>query len=93
MEKITFQWLQLYRLYILDKIFYVCMFLTQSCLTLCNPMDDSLPGSSVHEDNFPSKDTGVGCHFLIQGIFPTQGLNQETDALSSDLPGKPQDFL
>ena len=23
--------------------------------------------------NFPSKNTGVGCHFLLQGIFPTQG--------------------
>ena len=25
--------------------------------------------------NFPSKNTGVGCHVLLQGIFPTQGLN------------------
>ena len=24
---------------------------------------------------FPGKNTGVGCHFLLQGIFPTQGLN------------------
>ena len=24
---------------------------------------------------FPGKSTGVGCHFLLQGIFPTQGLN------------------
>ena len=24
---------------------------------------------------FPSKNTGVGCHFLLQGIFLTQGLN------------------
>ena len=23
--------------------------------------------------NFPGKNTGVGCHFLLQGIFPTQG--------------------
>ena len=37
-------------------------------------MDCSLPGSSVHEDS-PSKNTGVGCHDLLQGIFPTQGLN------------------
>ena len=43
----------------------------QSCLTLCNPMDCSPPGSSVHEI-FQAKDTGVGCHFLLQGIFPTQ---------------------
>ena len=32
------------------------------------------PGSSVHGD-FPSKSTGVGCHLLLQGIFPTQGSN------------------
>ena len=25
--------------------------------------------------DFPGKDTGVGCHFLPQGIFPTQGSN------------------
>ena len=37
-------------------------------------MDCSLPGSSVHGDS-PSKNTGVGCHALLQGIFPTQGLN------------------
>ena len=37
-------------------------------------MDYSLPGSSVH-GNSPGKNTGVGCHFLLQGIFPTQGLN------------------
>ena len=31
-------------------------------------------GFSVHGD-FPSKNTGVGCHFLLQGIFLTQGSN------------------
>ena len=41
----------------------------------CNHMDCSPPGSSVH-GTFPSKNTGVvGCHALLQGIFPTQGLN------------------
>ena len=25
--------------------------------------------------HFPGKNTGMGCHFLLQGIFPTQGLN------------------
>ena len=44
----------------------------QSCLTLCNPVDCSLPGSSVHGDS-PGKDTGVGCHALFQGIFLMQG--------------------
>ena len=36
-------------------------------------MDCSLPGPSVHEES-PSKNTGVGCHALLQGIFPTQGI-------------------
>ena len=37
-------------------------------------MDWSPPGSSVHRDS-PGKTTGVGCHALLQGIFPTQGWN------------------
>ena len=47
---------------------------TQLCLTVCNPMDYSLPGSSVHGDS-PGKNTGVGCHALLQGIFSIHGLN------------------
>ena len=46
----------------------------QSCLILCFAMDCSPPGSSVHRD-FPDKNTGVGCHTLLQGIFLTQGSN------------------
>ena len=46
----------------------------QSCLTLCDPLDCTPPGSSVHGDS-PGKNTGVGCHALLQGIFLTQGLN------------------
>ena len=37
-------------------------------------MDYRLPGSSVHGDS-PGKNTGMGCHTLLQGIFPTQGSN------------------
>ena len=51
----------------------VCL-VAQSCLTLCNPMDFSLPGSSVC-GNCLSKNTRVGCHALLQGILPTQGSN------------------
>ena len=43
----------------------------QSCLTLCDPVDCSLPGSW----DSPGKNTGVGCHFLLQGIFMIQGWN------------------
>ena len=46
----------------------------QSCPTLCNSMDCCLPGSSVYGDS-PGKNTGMDCHSLLQGIFPTQGLN------------------
>ena len=42
--------------------------------TLCNPVDCSPPGSSVHGDS-PGKNTRVGCRALLPGIFPTQGLN------------------
>ena len=44
----------------------------QSCLTLCSPMD---PTRLLCPWDFPSKCTGVGCHFLLQGIFLSQGSN------------------
>ena len=47
---------------------------SQSCPILCNLMECSLPGSSVHGVSL-GKNTGVGCHALLQGIFSTQGLN------------------
>ena len=37
-------------------------------------MDCSPPGSSIHGDS-PGKNTGVGCHALLQGISSTQGWN------------------
>ena len=36
----------------------------KQCLTLCNPMDCSPPGSSVHGDSL-GENTGVGCHALL----------------------------
>ena len=44
----------------------------QLCPTLCNIMNCSPPGSSVHGDS-PGKNTGVGCHALLQG-FPDIGI-------------------
>ena len=46
---------------------------------------------SVH-GNFPGKNTGVGCHFLVQGIFPTQVsspclLHWQTDSFTTVPPG------
>ena len=40
----------------------------------CDPMDCGPPGSFCSWD-FSDKNTGVGCHFLLQGIFPTQSSN------------------
>ena len=47
----------------------------QLCLILCNPMDYSLPDSSVHGILQARMNTGEGFHALFTGIFPTQGLN------------------
>ena len=43
---------------------------------------------------FPGKNAGVGCHFLLQGIFPTQGLNTnlmhwQADSLPLSHQGSP----
>ena len=44
----------------------------QLCLTLCDPTDCS---RLLRPWDFPSKNSGMDCHFLLQEIFPTQGLN------------------
>ena len=54
-------------------MYAVLCLVTQSCLTLCDPMDCSPPGSYVHRDS-PGKNTGVGCH-VLQRMFSTQELN------------------
>ena len=46
----------------------------QSCLTLCNLMDCSPPGSSVHGDSPMARI--LECYALLQRIFPTQGSSQ-----------------
>ena len=51
---------------------------SQSCPTLCDPTDFSPPGSPVRRidrQEFSGKNTGVGCHFLLLGIFLMQGSN------------------
>ena len=53
----------------------VCL-IVQSCPMLCNPMDYSPTGFSVHGD-YSGKNTGMGCYALLQGIFPTQGSNPD----------------
>ena len=51
-----------------------CMLSHFSHVQLCDPMDCNPPGSSVHESwDSPGRNTGAGCHALLQGTFPTQG--------------------
>ena len=64
---------------LLSDICAVLCLVAPSYATLCDPMDCSPPGSSLHGDS-PGKNTGVGSHAFLQGISPTQGWN----------PGLPQ---
>ena len=54
--------------------YLICCYclVAQLCRLFCNHMDCSPPGSSVHRISWAR---GVGCHFLLQEIFPTQELN------------------
>ena len=59
---------------------------------LCKPMDCSPPGSSVH--GILQARIEMGCHFLLPGIFPTQGsnlhlLHWQVDSLPLNHPGSP----
>ena len=51
----------------------LCCFVTKSCLTLATPWTVACQAPLSIE--FPSKNTRVGCHLLLQRIFQTQGLN------------------
>ena len=78
----------------------MCAKLVQSCLTRCNPTDCS-PAKLLCPWDSPGKNTGVGCHFLLQQITPTQGWNPsllcllrwQADSLPLVPPGKPTWFL
>ena len=70
----------------------VLCLVAQSCQTLCNPMDYSPPCSSVHGDSL-GKNTGVGCHALLQGISPGMQPRSpalQADSLLSEPTGKPK---
>ena len=69
----------------------------QPCETFCNPMDCSLPGSSVHGDSL-GKNTGMGCHALLPGVILTQGSNpgfprRQAESLPSEPTGMGQQKL
>ena len=68
----------------------------QSRPTLCDPMDHSPPAPLSMRST--GKNTGAGCHLLLQGIFLTQVsnpclfrlLHYKADSLTTVPPGKPQ---
>ena len=70
-----------------------CMLL---CLTLCDTMDSSLP-RLLCPWNFPSKNTGAHCHFLLQGILQSRDREIHVSHIScvadrfltTEPPGKP----
>ena len=70
------------------------LLVSQLCLTLCDPIDCSPPARLLCLWNFPGKNTGVGGHSLLQGIFLTQGSNpgllHGRQILYFWAPGKPR---
>ena len=63
-------------MHILTKNTYIPdrkVLVAESCPTLCDPMNVAHQASLSMDS--PDKSTGVDCHFLLQGIFPTQGSN------------------
>ena len=66
----------------------------QSCLTLSDPMDYSLPGSSIH-GIFPGKSTGVGCHCLLCliGLISIHLEKEYAEAWTKVIRDKPQSVM
>ena len=70
---------------------FVIVVYSLSCILLfCEPMDCKPPGSSVC-GILQAKNTRVGCHFFLQGIFPIQGSNSciAGKLFTTEPPGKP----
>ena len=70
----------------------LCVLLSQSCPTLCNPMECSLLGLSIHGILWQEYWRGLPCP---SGNLPDPGIEPrspalQTDSLPSELPGKPQ---
>ena len=65
--------------YCLSWVLWAPLYLViQPCLTPCDLMVSGPPGFTVGlllSSSSPGKNTGVGCHALLQGILPTQGLD------------------
>ena len=72
---------------------FCCYLVTKSCPAFCDPVgSQGIACKTPLSMGFSSKNTEVGCHFLLQGIFLTQGLNPacQTDSLPLSHLGSPQ---
>ena len=70
-----------------------CCLVAMLCGALCDP-HALWPTGPLCPGDFPGKDTGVGSHFLLQGIFPTRDqtcclLHWQVGSLLSELPQLP----
>ena len=68
------------------------MLVTQSCLALGTPW--TITHQAPLPWDFPGKNSGLGCHFLLQGNLPDPGIEPKSPALQADsllpeLQGKP----
>ena len=68
----------------------VLCLVAQLCLTLCDPMDCSPPGSSVHGDP-PGKNTGVDCPCPPLGDLPSSGPEPRSPLQADSLPSEPSE--
>ena len=68
------------------------MLVSQSCLTLCDPMNCGSPGSSVH-GILQARILEWAAHSLPPGDLPIPGIEPRSPALQADpLPSEPQGF-
>ena len=96
------------RYYIYIYIYvHVCVCMCMCCVLSCSFMSDSLWSHELQATgllcpwDFPGKNSGVGCHALLQGIFLTQGSNPhlsdvlhwQADFLPLAPPGKPESVI
>ena len=70
--------------YIIPFLGHCCCLVDKSCLTLQSH-------GLLSPRDFPGKNTGLGCHFLLQRLFLTQGvsLHWQADSFTIEPPGKP----
>ena len=69
------EWLCSCVFYLPDAVGIGCVCISCSVVSKSTTPWTLQPARLLCPWNSPGKNTGVGCHFLLQGIFPTQGLN------------------